>query len=149
MPKPTTTSFPQAQTTRYFQLLNNRQFTAAQRQLQRIKKKIQKNAWNHGYYKALQGMFLAQKTNNNQYTLLQNLNSQDQASLQQHKREFQRHVESRFHEDFDRGFFSAWHDYTRLFLKTLKNETKPRDPNPKGQTSIAQYGQTIQKPERR
>lgn len=137
-------SFPQALTTRYFQLINNRQFTEAQRELQRIKQRMQRTEWNHGYYRALYGMLLAQKTNGNQYIFLQNLNPNDKATLKQHKNEFQEHVTSRFQEDFDRGFFSAWHDYTRLLIKTI-DKTKPK-PDTEGQTSIIHYAEATQKP---
>ena len=136
-------SFPKALTTRYFQLINNRQSTEAQRTLQRIKTQIQETKWNHGYCKALQGMLLAQKTNGNQHTFLQNLNAADKAALQQHKNEFQKHVTDRFQEDFDRGFFSAWDDYTRLLINII-NETKPRT-DTEGQTSIIHYAKTTQK----
>lgn len=134
-------SFPQALTTRYFQLIKNRQFTEAQRELQRIKQETPKTTWNHGYYKALQGMLLARKSNGNQYTFLQNLNINDNAQLWRYKKEFQKHLESRFHEDFDRGFFSAWNDYTRLLIKTLE-EAQPGDNE--GQTRLIHYTNSSQ-----
>jgi hypothetical protein len=132
------TTMPQPHITRYFQLLNNRQFTAAQRTLKRIKQQTKKTQWNKGYYKALKGMLLAQKNNDNNYAFLSNLNPKDKPTLQQHKKEFQKHVQNRFHDDYDRGFFSAWHDYTRLLIKTLKEQAKPKTDN-NGQTSITHY----------
>jgi cyclopropane fatty-acyl-phospholipid synthase-like methyltransferase len=119
-------SFPKTLVTRYFQLVNNRQFAAAQRTLQRAKGQIRKTEWNHGYFKALKGLLLAQKRNDNHYTFLQSLNSCDQQTLRQYRKEFQKHVRSSFHEDFDRGFFSAWHDYIRLLIKTM-NKVAPRN----------------------
>jgi len=126
-------AFPKALTTRYFQLITNRQFTEAQRELQRIKEQIKKTEWNHGYYRALKGMLLAQKHNGNPYTLLQNLNTNDKTTLKQHKQEFQKHVQNRFRDDYDRGYFSAWHDYTRLLIKTqeLPQPSSPANPEPK------------------
>ena len=120
-------AFPKALTTRYFQLITNRQFTEAQRELQRIKEQIKKTEWNHGYYRALKGMLLAQKHNGNPYTLLQNLNTNDKTTLKHHKQEFQKHIQNRFHDDYDRGYFSAWHDYTRLLIKT-QEQTQPNSP---------------------
>ncbi len=131
-------SLPQTLITRYFQLINNRQFTEAQRELQRIREKITKTEWNRGYYRALLGMLLAQKHNGNQYTFLTSINTSDKASLKRHKSEFQTHIQSRFHDDYDRGFFSAWHDYTRLLLRAL-NET--RQESPEEQTNLIQYAQ--------
>jgi cyclopropane fatty-acyl-phospholipid synthase-like methyltransferase len=131
---------PQAFITRYFQLINNRQFTEAQRELQRIREKITKTEWNRGYYRALLGMLLAQKHNGNQYTFFSNMNPHDKTSLKRHKNEFQAHIQSRFHDDYDRGFFSAWHDYTRLLIKTAE-DSKPKQ---EGQTSIIRYSETTQ-----
>ncbi|MFP3984688.1 MAG: hypothetical protein ACLFU9_01800 [Candidatus Bathyarchaeia archaeon] len=132
-------TLPKALVTRYFQLISNRQFTEAKRELQRIKEEIRKTEWNRGYYRALYGILLAQKSNGNPYTFLQNLNLTDKAILKQHKVEFQRHLENRFHDDYDRGYFSAWHDYTRLLLKIL-DETKPEK---QGQASIVKYAETV------
>lgn len=130
---------PQSQVTRYLQLINNRQFTEAHRQLQRIKQKTPKTEWNYGYYKALQGMLLAQKRNDNQYAFLQNFNPEDKTILQQHKREFHAQIQNRFNEDFDRGYFSAWHDYTRLLIKTLIEQNPKTKTDSNGQTSITHY----------
>ena len=136
-------TFPQTLTTRYFQLINNRQLAQAQRELQRIKQETPKKQWDRGYYRALLGMLLAQKANGNQYTFLQNLNPNNKTTIEQHRDEFSKRVKSRFYDDFDRGFFSAWHDYTSLLIKTI-NETKPKT-DPEGQTSIIQYAETTQK----
>lgn len=137
-------TFPQTLTTRFFQLINNHQHAEAQRELQRIKQKMQKTEWNHGYYRALIGMLHAQRPNNNQYTFLQNINPNDKTQIKQYKYEFQKHIQSRFQEDFDRGYFSAWHDYTRILIRII-DETKPKT-NPEGQTSITHYAETTPKP---
>ncbi len=135
---------PQVLITRYFQLINNRQFTEAQRELQRIKERITRTEWNRGYYRALLGMLLAQKHNGNQYTFLANLNSADKLTLKQHKTELQAKTQSRFVEDYDRGYFTAWTDYLRLLLRTA-DEARPHPPpqpqlqNPEAQTNLTQY----------
>jgi hypothetical protein len=136
-------AFPQALVTRFFQLINNHKITEAHRQLQRIKQQMPKKEWDHGYYKALQGILLTRKTNGNQYAFLPNLNPNDKASIKQHRDEFSKRVKSRFYNNFDRGFFSAWTDYTQLLIKTIE-ESKPKT-DPEGQTSIAQYAESIQK----
>ncbi|UCG36278.1 MAG: hypothetical protein JSV64_06605 [Candidatus Bathyarchaeota archaeon] len=140
-------SFPQALTVRYFQLVNNRRFTEAQRELQRIKGKIEMNDWNKGYYRALQGMLLARKHNGNQYTLLHNLDKEDRETLAYHREEFLKYVRGRFAKDFDRGYFSAWNDYIRLLLKSCEetdSEIHPQEPG--AQTSITKYTETSQLP---
>lgn len=134
--------FPQALTIRYFQLVNNRQFTEAQRELQRIRKTIKKTDWNRGYYRALIGMLLAQKNNGNQYTFLQNLDVEDLSALKQHRTEFLKHLQNRFHADYDRGYFSAWHDYIRLLLRARETKTQGEA---SGQTTMARYAQASQR----
>lgn len=135
-------AFPKVLTTRYFQLITSRQFTQAKRELERIKQQIKKTEWNKGYYRALRGMLLAQKQNGNSYTLLQNLNTSDEVVLKKHKHDFRKHTQNRFHDDYDRGYFSAWHDYTRLLIK-IHEETQPPPTsdqiNLEKQTNLAHY----------
>lgn len=132
-------TFPHALVTRFFQLISNRHFAAATRELQRIKEKIDGTDWNQGYYHALQGMLVAQKANDNQYTFIHAINTSDKSELLKYKREFQEHVRGRFDEDFDRGFFSAWTDYTKLFIMAAERH-KPR--RVEGQTHIIEYAKT-------
>jgi len=109
---------PSALVSRYFQLLVTRQFTEAQRELERIKQKIHKTEWNRGYYRALCGMLLARRSNNNDsYAFFSHLDLTDKAALHSYRREFLEHVKNRLHGDFDRGFFSAWTDCMRVLSR--------------------------------
>lgn len=132
-------AFPQALVTRFLQLISDRHFAAATRELQRIQEKMEGTDWNQGYYHALQGMLLAQKADGNQYTFIQAINTGDKSELVKYKREFQEHVRGRFHEDYDRGFFSAWADFTKLSIKAAERH-KPR--RVEGQTHIIEYAKT-------
>ncbi|MEM3730354.1 MAG: hypothetical protein QW667_02460 [Candidatus Bathyarchaeia archaeon] len=109
---------PSALVSRYFQLLVNRQFTEAERELERIKQKMHKTEWNRGYFRALYGMLLVRRSNNNDsYAFFSKLDLSDKAAIQRYRREFLEHVKSRLHGDFDRGFFSAWADCMRILSK--------------------------------
>jgi len=108
---------PQALVTRFFQLLVNRQFTEAERELERLKQKMQKTEWNRGYFRALYGMFLSRKANGDSSAFLSRIDLQDKSALHNHKREFLDHVRNRLHGDFDRGFFSAWADCMRVLSR--------------------------------
>jgi hypothetical protein len=143
---------PQAFITRYFQLINNRQFTEAKRELQRIREKIAKTEWNHGYYRALLGMLLAQKHNGSQYTFLTGLDPTNKQALKQYRGEFQTQTQSRFHDDYDRGYFTAWQDYMRLLLRTtdalkpMQQNSITKDPSPQDpaeQASLTRYQQPM------
>jgi hypothetical protein len=105
---------PQALVTRFFQLIVNRQFTEAERELERLKQKMHKTEWNRGYFRALYGMYLSRKTNGDAYAFFPKLDLSDKAMLHGYKREFLDHVDSKLHGDFDRGFFSAWADCMRV-----------------------------------
>ena len=103
--------------TRFFQLLVNRQFTEAERELERLKQKMQKTEWNRGYFRALYGMFLSRKANGDSYAFFSNVDLDDKAALRSYRHEFLDHVRNRLHGDFDRGFFSAWADCMRVLSK--------------------------------
>jgi hypothetical protein len=108
---------PSALVTRFFQLLVNRQFTEAERELEKLKQKMHKTDWNRGYFRALYGMFLSRKTNGDAYAFFSTLDLSDKATLHRYRREFLGHVGSKLHGDFDRGFFSAWADCMRVLSR--------------------------------
>jgi hypothetical protein len=142
---------PKALVTRYFQLIANRQFTEAQREMERIKQKMQKTEWNRGYFRALFGMYLSHKTSNDT-TLFSKLDLTDKATLNQYRHEFTEHTKNGLHGDFDRGYFSAWSDCMRTLAKmaapkeTKSNNEAPKEEKPletlrsdKSQATIANF----------
>jgi len=114
---------PQALVTRYFQLIVSRQFTEAERELERVKQKLQKTDWNRGYFRALYGMYLSRKNVNDNYAFFSKLDLSDKVSLHAYRREFLDNMRSGLHGDFDRGYFSAWADCMRIL--TRMNITAP------------------------
>jgi hypothetical protein len=108
---------PQALVTRYFQLLVNRQFTEAERELERVKQKMQKTEWNRGYFRALYGMYLSRKSNGDGYSLFSKMDLSDKVALHEYKREFLNHTRNGLHGDFDRGYFSAWAECMRVLVR--------------------------------
>ena len=107
----------QALVTRYFQLIVNRQFTEATRELERLKQKMHKTEWNRGYFRALYGMYLSRKTNGDMYAFFSKLDLTDKAALHGYRREFLDHMRNGLHGDFDRGYFSAWADCMRILTR--------------------------------
>jgi len=144
---------PSAMVTRFFQLVVNRQFTEAERELERLKQKMQKTEWNRGYFRALYGMFLSRKANGDSYALFSTMDLNDKPALNSYKREFLEHVKNRLHGDFDRGFFSAWADCMRVLSRitvppnvvgpspkgSVVQEDNPETVNPEDQASMEDF----------
>jgi hypothetical protein len=118
---------PLALVTRFFQLILNKQFAEAERELERLKQKMHKTEWNRGYFRALYGMLLVRKSNSDPYAFLAKLDLNDKEKLLAHRREFLEHVKNKLHGDFDRGYFAAWADFTRVASKLNLNEIQARD----------------------
>lgn len=109
---------PSALVTRFAQLLVNKQFAEAERELERLKQKMHKTEWNRGYFRALYGMLLIRRANNSDsHSFFAKLDLNNKEALQVYRKEFLNHVKNRLHGDFDRGFFSAWADFTRVLSK--------------------------------
>ena len=107
----------QALVTRYFQLIFNRQFTEATRELERLKQKMQKTEWNRGYFRALYGMYLSRKNNGDAYAFFSKLDLTDKTALHGYRKEFLDHMQNGLHGDFDRGYFSALADCMRILTR--------------------------------
>lgn len=118
----------QALVTRYFQLIVNRQFTEATRELERLKQKMHKTEWNRGYFRALYGMYLSRKTTGDAYAFFSKLDLSDKETLHGYRREFLDHMRNGLHGDFDRGYFSAWADCMRILTRIdFQNHQKRGD----------------------
>jgi hypothetical protein len=113
--------------TRFFQLLVNRQFAEAERELERLKQRMHETEWNRGYSRALHGMLFARKSNSDGYSFLSKLDLGDKKALLDYRREFLGHRNSKLHADFDRGFFSAWADCMRMLSKTVVTNPGSKD----------------------
>ena len=108
----------QALVTRYFQLIVSRQFTEAERELERVKQKMQKTEWNRGYFRALYGMYLSRKNSaTDDYAFFTKLDFSDKIALNSYRKEFLAHMGNGLHGDFDRGYFSAWADCMRILSR--------------------------------
>jgi len=139
---------PFAMVARFFQLVENRQFAEAERELERIRQRMEENEWNQGYLKALNGILLSTKINDDQYSFLSKINPKDGKNLKEYRREFLKQVNNRLREDYDKGFFSAWADYMRVLIRIRRkeermikedNDPSKRQKSEKGQTSIEHF----------
>lgn len=149
----------QALVTRYFQLIVGRQFTESERELERVKQKMQKTEWNRGYFRALYGMYLSRKNSaTDDYAFLSKVDFSDKEALHGYRKEFLDHMRNGLHGDFDRGYFSAWADCMRIIIRMNiqppntkaageeKIETLRSD---KSQATIANFLKQAQKEEKK
>ena len=113
--------------TRLFQLVSERRFAEAERTLERITgkmEKVGKKEFNRGYLKALDGIILTSRSGSETYEFFGNLDLNDVGALRRHHRDFLSSAKSRFHADYDRGYFSALADYMRVVLKTARSNPR-------------------------
>ena len=109
---------PQALVSRYFQLIAGRQFAEAERELEKVKQKMQKTEWNRGYFRALYGMLLTRRnSSDDNYAFFAKLDLSDKPALHNYRKEFLEHMQKSLHGDFDRGYFSAWADCMRILAR--------------------------------
>ncbi|UCE29847.1 MAG: hypothetical protein JSV85_03805 [Candidatus Bathyarchaeota archaeon] len=85
--------------------------------LEKSKQRVQETEWNRGYFQALQGIFLAKKSNNDRYAFLSNNDFDNADELKNYRHEFLKRTRSKLHADYDRGFFSAWASYMLVLIK--------------------------------
>ncbi len=127
---------PSVLVTRFFLLVVARRFAEADRELEKIRSKMQKTEWNRGYFRALRGLLIARRSNNDQYSFLSKLDFSDRKALKGYRKEFRRHVQSKLHDDFDRGFFSAWADCMRI-LGRLTPSSEEQEKTDEDQTQVS------------
>jgi len=108
---------------RFFQLIKGRRFAEAERILERIRGKTNETEWNSGYLHALDGILLAQKSNDS-YAFIKNVNFDEEKDLKKYRKEFLKEYKNRTHADYDRGFFAAWADYMLISKKDLEKQEK-------------------------
>jgi len=91
---------------------------------------MQKTEWNRGYFRALYGIYLSRKNSStDDYSFFSKLDLSDKAALHNYRKEFLEHVSNGLHGDFDRGYFSAWADCTRILIRM--NIPAPQNGNSK------------------
>lgn len=122
---------------RFFQLIKGRRFAEAERVLERIRQKTNETEWNSGYLHALDGVLLAQKSNDS-YGFIKRVNFEDETELKKYRKEFLQEYKNKIHADYDRGFFAAWADYMLISKKSLMDEMKAQSTDEGKQVSSSE-----------
>jgi ATP/maltotriose-dependent transcriptional regulator MalT len=125
-------AIPLVMMTRFFQLVSQRKFAEAERVLERITvkmKKRKKREFNRGYLEALSGIILTHRSSGESYEFFSNIDLNDVKAQKKHQKDFKEDAKSRFHADYDRGYFSALADYMRIVIKTARSNAKTEAEN--------------------
>ncbi len=105
--------------------MEGRAWTDAEKELDAIRQKSENSAWSKGYVKALEGLLLTYRNNDDKYIYLPKaLLNQSEDSVTSLRKEFAEFSANELHAEYDRGFFKALEDYLSL-LSTLKSVPGP------------------------
>ena len=98
-----------------------RAWTDAEKELDVIRQKAENALWYKGYVKALEGLLLTFRTNDDKYIYLPRmLGTRGEESINQLRKEFGEFAANEIHGEYDRGYFKALEDYVAL-LSSMKN----------------------------
>ncbi|TMI29909.1 hypothetical protein E6H29_10065 [Candidatus Bathyarchaeota archaeon] len=110
----------QLSVTKFFQSVEERAWTDAEKELDVIRQKAENNQWSRGYIKALEGLMLTYKSNDDKHLYLPKaLSNRSDESTQRLHKEFGEFSSDELHGEYDRGYFKALEEYLAV-LKTQK-----------------------------
>lgn len=101
-----TGTLPEAAIDKYIRLIVERRIADAEKELEDLRPKIGSTEWNRGYVRALEGLLLTRKANNDNYLFFAKKEF-DKKSLKTLMKEFVENAGSPLYGDYDRGYFSA------------------------------------------
>jgi hypothetical protein len=97
-----------------------RAWTDAEKELDGIRQKAENALWYKGYVKALEGLLLTYRTNDDKYIYLPRmLGTRGEESINQLRKDFGEFAANEIHGEYDRGYFKALEDYVTL-LSSMK-----------------------------
>ncbi len=110
---------PELSVTRFLQLVEDRAWTEAEKELDTIRQKSENSPWSKGYVKALEGLLLTYRSNDDKYIYLPRaLLDRSGDSLTSLQREFAEFSANELHGEYDRGFFKALENYLSLLRES-------------------------------
>jgi hypothetical protein len=123
--KPKPTPKPQiVDSDKFFRTLIERRISDAEKELDTIRAGIPANETGKGYMKALEGLLLTAKSNDDKFLYLAKI-EKTPTKLRNIRREFAAQTENGLHTDYDRGYFQALEG----FIRKLERSDLPTEPN--------------------
>ncbi len=129
---------PQIPVNKFLEHVEARAWTDAERELDIIRQKSDNSQWSRGYVKALEGLMLTYRTNDDKYIFLPKvLASRTEDTISNLKKEFSEFAANELHGEYDRGYFKALDDYFTL-LGNMKSQRTPAETPPPQQATLDQ-----------
>ena len=129
---------PQIPVNKFLEHVEARAWTDAEKELDIIRQKSDNSQWSRGYVKALEGLMLTYRTNDDKYIFLPKvLASRTEDTINSLKKEFSEFAANELHGEYDRGFFKALDDYFTL-LGNMKSQRTPAETPPPQQATLDQ-----------
>src|SRR5260370_24631194 len=123
---------------KFLEQVEARAWTDAEKELDIIRQKSDNSQWSRGYVKALEGLMLTYRTNDDKYIFLPKvLASRTEDTISSLKKEFSEFAANELHGEYDRGYFKALDDYFTL-LGNIKNQRAPAETPPLHQATLDQ-----------
>ena len=99
-------TLPESNIDKYLRLVVERKIADAEKEIEELRPKFSNTEWNRGYVKALEGLLLTRKANDDNYLFFAKREF-DKKSLKALAKEFANNAENPLYGDYDRGFFSG------------------------------------------
>ena len=110
----------------YFKHILERNLAAAERTLAEVGKIMKDTKWEWGYFNALEGMLVAERSSDTRYIYLSRLDLKNPKKIDEARKCFQTEARNPLEGEFDRGFFSAWFEFLRVAKSSLEVEKGER-----------------------
>jgi hypothetical protein len=129
---------PQIPVNKFLEHVEARAWTDAEKELDVIRQKSDDSQWSRGYVKALEGLMLTYRNNDDKYIFLPKvLANRTEETIINLKKEFSEFAANELHGEYDRGYFKALDDYFTL-LGDMKNQRAPAETPPPQQSTLDQ-----------
>jgi|SRR6267143_401752 len=129
---------PQIPVNKFLEHVEQRAWTDAEKELDVIRQKSDNSQWSRGYVKALEGLMLSYRNNDDKYIFLPKvLANRPEDVINSLKKEFSEFAANELHGEYDRGYFKALDDYFTL-LAGMKNQPAPAAAPPPAQATLDQ-----------
>src|SRR5438132_9580648 len=129
---------PHIPVNKFLEHVEARAWTDAEKELDVIRQKSDNSQWSRGYVKALEGLMLTYRNNDDKYIFLPKiLANRTEDAISNLKKEFSEFATNELHGEYDRGYFTALDDYFTL-LGNMKNQRTPADATTPQQATLDQ-----------